>query len=108
MTDSPLSTLEQDVRQCTLAACHRVRLYKRIVHPNSPRFLDRPCNELVIESGESCPVGPPYNDYLMTFRQRLRTCLQDKGYDGFAIYLQRLCTDEFTWRDFCRYHADRL
>ena len=104
----PPGSIQGDVRKCTLRACHRVGLYANIRNPNDTRFLERACDELVEESGSSCPVHPPYNDYLLTFRQALRTCLLDQGYEVVRIYLQRLCTEGYTWDDFCRYHADRL
>lgn len=105
---SPHDGIERDVRRCTLDACHRVGLLSHIRNPADARFLDRPCRELVAESGDTCPVHPPYNDYLLSFRQALRQCLFDKGYDVVRVYLQRLCTEGYTWRDFCRYHADRV
>jgi hypothetical protein len=102
------NSIERDVRKCALGACHRVGLYAHVRHPNDPRFLNRPCHQLVDESGATCPVHPPYNDYLLSFRQALRQCLRDKGYDVVRVYLQRLCTEGYTWGDLCRYHADRL
>ena len=46
----------------------RVGLYLRVSHEDNPRFLDRPCEELVKASGERCPMKPPYNNKLMAFR----------------------------------------
>lgn len=110
MNTSPSATpkREEDVRECTLTACHRVGLYSHIGDHNSGDFLERACVELVAASGDACPLSPPYNDYLMTFRQAMRSCLEGKGHSGFGIYLQRLCTEAYTWRKFCAYHADRL
>ena len=104
----PPTQEELDVRSCVLKACHRVGLYRQIANPNSTEFLDRSCKELVTLSGDSCPIGPPYNNGLMTFRQAMRLCLEDKGYSGFKIFLQKLCTRAYTWKDFCEYHADGL
>ncbi len=104
----PLSQEERDVRSCVLAACHRVGLYPHLVGPNSKAFLDRPSAELVTAAGAACPIGPPYDPVLLTFRQELRAGLKEKGYSGFMIFLQRLCTRDFAWRDFCEYHADGL
>ncbi len=104
----PPANPEGDVRKCTLAACHRVGLYTSMRNPNDARFLERSCRELVDESGARCPVHPPYDDFLTSFRQALRACLMDKGHDVVRVYLQRLCTEGYTWNDFCRYHADRL
>jgi hypothetical protein len=99
-----LSQKEQDVRECTLAACHRVGLYTHISDHNSPMFLERATMELVSACDEECPIGPPYNDCLMTFKQKLRHCLlNEKGYRRVYIFLQRLCEDQ-DWHYFCRYH----
>ena len=114
MTDPSASgiTRSANARSCALAACHRVGLYTHIQDPDSDGFLSRRCLELVTEAGVDCPVHPPYDDVLMTFRQVMRTCLEDKGYTQVRVYLQRLCSrlnrEPYTWDDFCRYHADRL
>ena len=104
----PPNRIERDVRKCALVACHRIGLYTNVQNPNDARFLTRLCREMVDESGAVCPVHPQYNDYLLTFRQSLRECLLEKGYDVVRVYLQRLCTEGYTWTDFCRYHADRI
>ena len=105
---SPANRIERDVRRCTLDACHRVGLYPRVRNPNDARFLQRPCRDLIVADDGTCPIHPPYSDSLMTFRQVLRERLVETGYDVVRIYLQRLCTEEYAWNDFCRYHADRL
>ncbi len=104
----PLSKMERDTRSAVLAACHRVGLYGHLRSSNGAAFLDRPCVELVSAAGETCPIGPPYNIVLHTFRESMRANLEAKGYSGFMLFLQRLCTQGFLWRDFCAYHADRL
>ena len=91
-----------------MAACQRVGLYRRISDPDSDLFLDRPCVELVEASADRCPVSPPYNDTLMTFRARYVGALKEKGYETVRVYLQRLCTEDWTWRRWCRYHARRV
>ena len=70
---------QSDVRECTLLACHRVGLYAHISDLDSDPFLDRPCVELVEASADSCPISPPYNDTLMTFRARYRRRAQGEG-----------------------------
>lgn len=102
-----MSQREADCRACTLRACHRVGLYTHISDPESDEFLGRACAELVTASNDQCPVAPPYNDVLMTFRQRYRSCLKDEGYKKIRIYLQRLCTEDWTWQTWCRYHSRR-
>ena len=104
----PLSQEERAVRSAALAACHRVGLYGHLKSSQAAAFLDRPCLELVSAAGETCPIGPPYNIVLYTFRETMRAELDKKGYAGFMLFLQRLCTQGFLWRDFCEYHADRL
>lgn len=104
----PLSPEEREVRSAVLAACHRIGLYGHLRSPHSPEFLDRPCAELVAAAAEDCPIGPPYNIVLHTFRESMRAELAAQGHDGFMIFLQRLCAQDFLWRDFCEYHADRL
>ena len=99
---------QSDVRECTLLACHRVGLYARISDPDSDLFLDHPCVELVEASADSCPISPPYNDTLMTFRARYVAALREKGYETVRVYLQRLCTEDWTWRRWCRHHAGRI
>ena len=104
----PLSPEERAVRSAVLAACHRIGLYGQVQSPHDAAFLDRPCVELVAVAEETCPIGPPYNIVLHTFRETMRAELEDDGYSDFMIFLQRLCTEGFLWRDFCEYHADRL
>ena len=104
----PLSHPERDTRSAVLAACHRVGLYGHLKNSRSAEFLDRPCTELVEAAEETCPIGPPYNIVLHTFRETMRAELACRGHSGFMIFLQRLCTKGFSWRDFCEYHADRL
>ncbi|MXW66110.1 MAG: hypothetical protein F4Z72_03710 [Gemmatimonadales bacterium] len=99
---------QSDVRECAMAACQRVGLYRRISDPDSDLFLDRRCVELVEASADRCPVSPPYNDTLMTFKARYVGALKEKGYETVRVYLQRLCTEEWTWRRWCRYHARRV
>ncbi|WP_419856878.1 hypothetical protein [Candidatus Palauibacter irciniicola] len=96
------------MRECAMRACRRVGLYRRISDPDSDLFLDRPCVELVEASADRCPVSPPYNDTLMTFKARYVGALKEKGYETVRVYLQRLCTEEWTWRRWCRYHARRV
>ena len=96
------------VRECTLLACHRVGLYPHISDSESDRFLDRSCVELVEASVERCPISPPYNDTLMTFRARYVAALRERGYETVRVYLQRLCTEDWTWRRWCRHHARRI
>ena len=121
-----MPTKEEEIRACTLAGCHRVGLYEDLTDPNSDAFLDREARELVEASDDECPIGPPYNDVLMTFREFMRSCLEGKGYTRIKIFLQRLCStkessdgpsgessgepsgDPFTWRDFCRWHVPRI
>lgn len=99
---------QSDVRECALLACQRVGLYARVSDPDSDLFLDRPCVELVEASADSCPISPPYNDTLMTFRARCVAALREKGYERVRVYLQRLCTEDWTWRRWCRHHAGRI
>ncbi len=107
-SESALRLRQSDVREAAIAACHRVGLYRRISDPDSDLFLDRPCVELVEASADRCPVSPPYNDTLMTFRARYVGALKEKGYETVRVYLQRLCTEDWTWRRWCRYHARRI
>ena len=112
MADSNPGSRASDVRRSVLTACHRVGLYTHIQNHDDDGFLSRPCSELVNESGATCPLAPPYNDYLMTFREAMRSALADAGYSAIVIYLQRLCSRlngvPFTWDVFCRYHARRV
>lgn len=105
---------EEDIRACALAACHRVGLYAPIQDAQSEAFLSRVASELVDASDDACPVAPPYSDVLLTFRQRMSSALEDRGYTRVRIFLQRLCSvrdpggEPFTWRDFCRWHVTRV
>ena len=109
-----MATREEDIRACVLDACHRVGLYPQLDDFNGTEFLDRLAKELVEAADETCEVAPPYGDILMTFREAMRTCLIDRGYDRISIFLQRLCStkapdgDPFTWRDFCKWHVPRV
>jgi hypothetical protein len=82
-------------------------MYPNFNDPNAAEFLDRNAVELVTASLDECPISPPFNTVLMTFKQRYRTCLTDKGYKTIILFLQRLCNEDFTWRDFCEFHARR-
>lgn len=99
---------QSDVRQSAMLACRRVGLYRGISDPDSDLFLDRPCVELVEATADRCPISPPYNDTLMTFRARYVGALKEKGYGKVRVYLQRLCTEDWTWRRWCRHHARRI
>ena len=108
-----ISDEERDCRACALAACKRVQLYPSDMTVGD--FVKRSCRELVDAEGLSCPIGPPYTDVLKTFREHFRACLEDKGHQGFAVFLQALCHSEpdeptvlSTWATWCRFHADRL
>ena len=109
-----MATREEDIRACVLAGCHRVGLYAQIEDPNSDAFLDRVARELVVAADDTCPQSPPYNDVMMTFREKMRSCLSDKGYRRISIFLQRLGSkkepsgEEYTWRDFCKWHVPRI
>ena len=96
------------VQRSALAGCRRIGLYHDVTDAASGRFLDRSCAELVEASMDECPVSPPYNDILMAFRQRYGRCLEEEGYGLVRVYLQRLCTEGWTWRQWCRYHATRM
>ena len=43
----------EKVRDSAFGTCQRVGLYLRISHEDNPRFLDRPCEELVKASTRS-------------------------------------------------------
>ena len=109
-----MATKEEDIRACVLDACHRVGLYDQFDDPNGAPFLDRLANELVIAAEDTCPHGPPYNVFLMTFREAMRSGLSRRGYTDVTIFLQRLCStkapggDPFTWRDFCKWHVPQV
>ena len=98
---------ESSVQVSALDACQRVGLYEDIRVGSHPLFLDRPCEELVRAAGESCPISPPYNDVLMTFREGYIEFLCAIGFDSVRIHLQRLCTKTWTWRDWCAFHSRR-
>ncbi len=104
-----MSQREEDCRECTLAACQRVGLYPQLDDPDSQDFLARSTAELVEAAFLTCPIGPPYNDILMTFKQRYRSCLEDKGYKTIRLFLQRLCQEgtQSTWEGFCKFHGSR-
>ena len=87
-----MATREEDIRACVLDACHRVGMYKQLDDPNGGDFLDRSSNELVTAADDTCPHGPPYNVFMMTFRERMRSCLTSRGYTDITIFLQRLCS----------------
>jgi hypothetical protein len=109
-----ISDGERDCRSCALEACKRVALYPKEM--TVPQFITRACVELVKAEELSCPIGPPdYTDGLKAFREHFRACLEAKGHQGFAIFLQALCNSEpdqptvpSTWATWCRFHADRL
>lgn len=106
--ESESALRQSDVRECALLACRRVGLYRHVSDPDSDLFLDRPCVELVEASADRCPISAPYNDTLMTFRARYAHALKEKGYETVRVYLQRLCTEDWTWRRWCRHHARRV
>ena len=99
---------EWSVRVSALDACKRVGLNKHIRVASNPSFLDQPCGELVRAAGESCPVSPPYNDVLMTFREHYIELMSELGFDGVRVHLQRLCTKGWTWSTWCLYHSTRV
>jgi hypothetical protein len=109
-----LSDVERDCRSCALEACKRVSLYPAGM--TITQFLTHSCVELVQAEELSCPIGPDdYTDGLKTFREHFRECLNEKGYEGFGIFLQALCHSEpnqptvpATWASWCRFHADHL
>lgn len=96
----------RDSRECAHEACRSVGLYRSL---SLQQFLARPCVELVEAERLTCPIGPSdYTDGLLKFRERYRSCLERRGYSGFAIYLQRLCDTGASWNYWCTYHAQRL
>ena len=105
---------QRDCRACALEACQRVSLYPSDMKVNE--FVTRACQELVAAQELSCPIGPAnYTEGLLTFREHFRACLEAKGYQGFAVFLQALCHTEpsqpavpATWATWCDFHADRL
>ena len=105
---------ETDCRACALHACKQVGLYPRSMTVGE--FITRKCVELVEAEHLTCPISPQdYTDGLIKFREQFRGCLEEKGYSGFAVYLQVLCHSEpeqpevpASWAYWCRYHADRL
>ena len=44
----------------------------------------------------------------MTFRARYVGVLKERGYETVRVYLQRLCTEGWTWRRWCGHHARRI
>ena len=108
-----MSDEERDCRACALEACKRVALYPSDMTVGE--FVKRSCKELVDAEDLLCPIGPPYSHVLKTFRESFRACLENKGYEDFAVFLQALCHTEpdeptvhSTWATWCRFHADRL
>ena len=97
----------EKVRRSAFGACQRVGLYLRISHEDNPRFLDRPCEDLVKASGERCPMKPPYNNKLMAFRACYLMLMEGHGYDSARVRLQRLCTEGWTWKTWCEHHITR-
>ena len=97
----------EKVRSSAFGACQRVGLYLRISHEDNPRFLDRPCEDLVKASGERCPMKPPYNNKLMAFRACYLMLMEGHGYDSARVRLQRLCTEGWTWKTWCEHHITR-
>lgn len=101
-----MASAEQDSRECTNDACKSVGLYRDLV---LAQFLRRKCAELIDAEELTCPIGPTdYTDGLIKFRERFRSCLQQRGYSDFPIYLQRLCDKGATWEDWSVFHAERL
>jgi hypothetical protein len=109
-----LSDEERDCRACALEACKRVGLYPASM--TIGEFIKRSCVELVEAEELTCPIGAAdFTDGLKAFREAFRGCLKEKGYEGFAIFLQALCQSEpnqpdvsASWATWCRFHADRL
>lgn len=96
----------RDSRECSHEACKSVGLYRDI---SLKKFLVRKCFELIDAEELTCPIGPSdYTDGLIKFRKRYRDCLERRGYEGFSLYLQRLCDTDASWEDWSVFHADRL
>jgi hypothetical protein len=96
----------QDSRKCSHEACRSVGLYRDLP---LEKFLIRKCMELIDAEELTCPIGPSdYTDGLITFREVYRGCLERCGYEGFAVFLQRLCDAGASWEDWSAFHAERL
>ena len=97
----------EKVRRSALGACQRAGLYRDVPDRDSPLFLDRPCVELVEATGDVCPITPPYGHTLMAFRECYLMLLEGYGYKNARVRMQRLCTKDWTWKDWCEHHITR-
>jgi hypothetical protein len=111
-----LTPEQKDSTDCALAACKRVGLYKGLPLTRQ-QFRVRHCSELVTACEASCPLKPSeYNTCLITFREHMRGCLKEKGYDSPKLLLGYLCMmwiedgqeTDWTWGDWCDYVAQSL
>lgn len=108
-----LTSRQEDMTASAHDACMRVGLYHGF---GLEAFRELPCAQLVGAAGKSCPLSPTdYGIHLNTFLARLVANLEDLGYVP-RIRLRLLCAvkqtppgfAEWTWGDWCDYHASRI
>lgn len=111
-----LTQQQTDATRSAMAGSKRVGLYKGL-DLTLPAFRKKPCTDLVKAGGKTCPLTPlDYGTPLITFREKVRAKLKDKGYERPLLMLQLVCaktrTEDgdvpWTWGDWCDHLANRL
>ncbi len=106
---------KRDATECALAGCGSVGLYTGL-DLTCEEFRAKSARDLVEACGLDCPIeGDDLTDQcLIQFREAVRTCLRDKGYEDPAPEVQFLCSvwkktsTPWTWGDWCDWVAQSL